>query len=101
MPLVLSLRAGEDFYVGDRQFRLTNVISPNEFEIKDEANGSVYRIADTRATLVMDDVYLSAGEKQAVQAVRITIAAPPEMLVLRGSKYREGPPAKGGSNVRS
>lgn len=49
----------------------------------------------------MDDVYLSAGEKQAVQAVRITIAAPPEMLVLRGSKYREGPPAKGGSNVRS
>jgi hypothetical protein len=93
MPLVLSLKQDDDFFVGSKQFRVVGVRSQNEFIVRDEQSGATFDIGDKRATEIMPDVFVSAGEKQAQQLVRATIAAPAELLVLRGDKFRN-PPAK-------
>jgi hypothetical protein len=91
MPLVLSLKMGDDFYVGDRQFLVSEVSSETEFKIKDVSTGKVHTITDERSTEILQDVQVSAGDKPTALLARVAIDAPREMLVLRGDKFRNPP----------
>jgi hypothetical protein len=94
MALVLNLKAGDDFYVKDRQFIIERVVSETNFTIREAATGKVFEITDTRSTEIMPDVMVAAGEPYVVSA-RVAIEAPADILILRGDKFRN-PPA----NVR-
>jgi hypothetical protein len=91
MPLVLSLKAGEDFYLDDDQFVVEEVSSAVEFTVRDAVSGKCYRVTDTRATEIRPNVFVSAGEKPQALVARLTIEAPRSVLVVRGDKKRNPP----------
>lgn len=92
MALVLSLRKGEDFYVGNEQFVIDTIHSDVFFRVKHLESGRAYEISDTQATEIMDGVFVSSGEKPQAQMARVAIEAPANLMVLRGDKYRNPPP---------
>ena len=93
MALVLSLKEGQDFYVGDQQFVIDAIHADVFFRIKHPDSGRTFEVSNTRATEVLDDVFVSAGDKPMAQSVRVAIEAPANLLVLRGPKYRGETPA--------
>lgn len=91
MPLVLSLKKGQDFYIGDERFLIDEVYSETHFRVRRERTDKMFEITDTRATEIMPDVFVSAGERPQPLMARIAIEAPPNVLVLRGDKFRNPP----------
>ena len=92
MPLVLSLKEGQDFYVGDERFVVEDVYSEMHFRVRRAGTGKIFEITDLGATEIMPDVFVSAGEKPQAPLARVNIEAPPSVLVLRGDKFRNPPP---------
>ena len=91
MPLVLSLKEGQDFYVGDERFVVEDVYSEMHFRVREVGTGKIFEITDLGATEIMPDVFVSAGERPQALLARVTIEAPPSVLVLRGDKFRNPP----------
>lgn len=89
MALVLSLKEGQDFYVGDERFVVQAVIDETNFKLMRAADGKSFHVTDSRAAEIIDDVFVSAGDRPAAILARVSIEAPPEKLILRGEKYRE------------
>lgn len=89
MPLVLSLKEGQDFFVGDEQFTVAKVHAENDFEVRRERDQKMFKVSDDKASEVLDDVMVSAGLPELM--ARVVIDADQETLVLRGDKYRNGP----------
>lgn len=92
MPLVLSLREGQDFYVGETQFVVDQVGGDVQFTLRHVAEARTFEITDEHATEVMQDVFVSAGPRERPSLARVVIEAPPDVLVLRGDKKRNPPP---------
>ena len=88
MTLVLSLRKGQDFYVDDEQIVVESIRGKQSFVVKVVSTGKVHTITDERATEVVPDVFLSSGGRAQGGLARIAIEAPPDVLILRGAKYR-------------
>ena len=88
MTLVLSLRRGQDFYVGDQQIEVETIRGKQSFDVRVVATGRVHTITDERATEVLPDVFPSSGGRAQEGLARIAIEAPPDVLILRGAKYR-------------
>ena len=93
MPLVLSLREGQDFFVGDEEFVVDKVVKETDFTLIRVRDKKRFTISETEASEVLTDVFVSAGE--AVPTARIAIDAHPSITILRGEKYRK-PPARNG-----
>lgn len=91
MPLVLSLKANQDFYVGDEQFVVDSVHSETHFMIVRTSTRQRFEVTDLRATEIMPDVFVSAGERPQTLLARVAIEAPSDVLVLRGDKFRNPP----------
>lgn len=92
MALVLTLSKGQDFYVGQERFVVTGVYGEQQFGLCRDSTGQMFEVTETRATEIMEDVFVSAGERRpSAGSVRIAIEAPPTMLVLRGERYRNQP----------
>lgn len=89
MPLVLSLRQRQDFFVGDERFVIDHVYSDTHFRIRHEATGKVFDITDTMSTEILPDVRVFAGDQEQAMLVRVAIEAPREIVVLRGERYRD------------
>lgn len=87
MALVLSLKNGEDVYIGDNCFVVGHIHAPHDFEMIDSA-GKVYRITDAESEEIMEDVLVSAGSNPPLGTVRVAIEAPKGILILRGDKMR-------------
>lgn len=92
MALVLSLRRGQDFYVGDEQFVVTAIHSETSFSLLHVPSEKTHRITETEAVEVCPDVFVSAGEKPEAMVARVAIRAPRERLIVRGDKRRNPPP---------
>jgi len=88
MTLALSLRPGQDFYVGDEQFVIESLKGRHTFEVRAVTTGKVHLITEERAIEVLADVFLSSGGQAKAGLARIAIEAPPEVLILRGNRYR-------------
>jgi hypothetical protein len=89
MALVLSLRTGQDFFVGNEQFMVHEIESPLDFTLIHIGKDRKYQITDEEATEIMPGVKVSAGDKAPTLAVRITIQADRSIPVVRGDKRRE------------
>lgn len=101
MPLVLSLKKGQDFFVGDERFVVEEVDNPSTFKLRHAQKwriGNVlcnrsrtFDITDAHATEVLPDVFVSAGDNPPTAMARVVINAPPEIFILRGEKRRSPP----------
>jgi hypothetical protein len=95
MALVLSLTQGQDFYVGIERFVVVDVLSQSSLLLRRDRTGQFYKITSTRATEIMEDVFVSVGDRQSsAGTIRVAIDAHPDLLVLRGDKppkLRPGP----------
>jgi hypothetical protein len=89
MALVLSLKEGQDFYVGPERFVVDSVIDETNFTLTRASDARVFKITDARAAEIADEVFVSAGDKPMAVLARVSIEAPPEKLILRGDKYRQ------------
>jgi hypothetical protein len=56
-----------------------------DFVIKHLQSGRRYDVTDKKATEIADDVFVSAGRRQQSSTARVTIDAPGELAVIRGS----------------
>lgn len=89
MALTLTLREGHDFFVGDRRFVISEVMTPLNFVVSDEDERRFMLDPDDWAD-VGPNVRLSSGipRKQDGKIVRVMIEAPGRK-VLRGDLYRD------------
>ena len=97
MPLVLSLRKDQDFYVGEEQFVVSRIHSSTAFDLKHmKADGTSqkFHIHDARLVEILPGVFASAGEKPETLVARVTIEAPRSVLIIRGDLKRNPPPNK-------
>ncbi len=88
MPLVLSLKEGDDFYVADRRVVVDRIISMTQVLVRTDA-GDIHTIVDDKMTEVFPDVLISVGPGHGINAIRLVIAAPVHMKILRGSIERK------------
>ena len=91
MPLVLSLKKSQDFYVGDERFVVTAVTSQTTFTLRHDQSGKVFKVTDAKQVEVAPQVWVSAGEKPEAMVARVSIEAPISMLIIRGDKKRNPP----------
>jgi hypothetical protein len=91
MPLVLSLREGQDFYVAEDQFVVDEIRDETDFTIRHAKTKQLFDVTDAHAVEILPDVLVSAGDNAPSSMVRVTIDAPEQILVLRGDKYRNPP----------
>ncbi len=89
MPLVMSMRAGQDFYVGDDRVVMGAVRGKLGFDVFVEKSGSTHHITEDEAAEILLDVFVSAGPRPVSGSARVVIEAPPEITILRGDRYRE------------
>lgn len=88
MPLVLSLKEGDDFWVNDRQLVVDRIADGSHFTLRVEGEDRPKEITDTKAREVMTDVFVSAGGFYKYGMIRVVIEAPREIEILRGDRYR-------------
>jgi hypothetical protein len=91
MPLVLSLRQGDDFYVGKRRVEVWACTGRVKFQLKLD-NGVVFNVSDEESIEILDDVFVSAGNRAGRPQhgiACVSIDAPREISIVRGDRYRE------------
>ena len=90
MPLVLSLRVGQDFFVGNEQVTVTKITGYSKFDVRVTSSGRTYYVNDEEAVELheLSDVYLSAGDRPQAGLARVAIDAPREIPILRGDAAR-------------
>jgi hypothetical protein len=88
MPLVMSLKTGDDFYVEDERVIVGAIHGRMHFEVQVEKTGSVFQVTDDEAQELFTDVFVSAGPRPASGIARVAIEAPREITILRGDRYR-------------
>ena len=88
MPLVLSLKQGEDFWVRDQQVVVSEIVNATRFHVAVVGTGKTYEITDAEATEILKDVFVSAGDFYKYGMIRVAIEAPLEIEILRGDRYR-------------
>ena len=95
MALVLSLREGQDFYLDDTQVRVTKVSGMMRFELFVPSRNTSHGITDEESIEVIEDVFISAGDRPQKGVARVAIDAPRSILIARGDRYREAINARG------
>ena len=90
MPLVLSLRSGQDFYLDDSQVIVGKIHGVTKFDVTVAKTGKKHTITEEQATEIADDVFLSAGDNPQRGIARVAIDAPRSVKIVRGDKYRVG-----------
>lgn len=99
MPLVLSLKEGQDFYVDQDQIVIDKIVDDSSFKVLVTKTNRKHLISNLQAEEVLPDVFLSAGPQSSRSAefptARIAIEVPDEIRILRGEWFRNGgPPVK-------
>jgi sRNA-binding carbon storage regulator CsrA len=89
MPLVLSLREGQDFFVDEERFVVLKIEDIERFTLRSDS-GRTHKINDTMAEEVLEDVFVSSGLTMQAGVARVAIEAPHDVLILRGDNYRSG-----------
>ena len=94
MPLVLSMKRGDDMFITDQQFEVTRIFDDTSFTLtRREENADDERsfdITEKEAVEILTDVFVSAGDLFQNGIIRAVIDAPRSILILRGDNFREG-----------
>ena len=95
MALVLQLASGDDFYVGDERYFITEIESDTAFAIERERDGRKFLLVDGNPLLIEPEVYASVGTRGQPNLANLCISAPRSIEVDRGDIYRlkRGPEA--------
>lgn len=86
MGLVLTLRAGDDFYLGERRLVLERILDNRTCVVFDPETGERFEIAEDRMAEIAEDVMVCTAVS--FNSVNIAIEAPRDMQILRGSLKR-------------
>jgi hypothetical protein len=95
VALILSLRFGDDFYVGTKRFCVVKMQGTNAFTLQDEKRAQFP--IDKAFSDLLPKVRCAAGDSARPGEVRAVLDAPREIVILRGKKWREamrGPDAE-------
>lgn len=90
MALVISVKKGGDFFVGDDRFVLTEIINPKEVLLCKE-NGDVVHVTGQLWSELLPGVKVQAGTPgnfSSRKVVRLAIDAP-GVFISRGELYRK------------
>jgi hypothetical protein len=88
MPLILSLREGQDFYVDEEQIVVGRVYALTRFDLYVPRTGARHLITEQESIEVLPEVFVSAGDRPQRGIARVAIEAPHAIILLRGDKYR-------------
>lgn len=89
MPLVLSLKEGDDFWVNGQQVVIDQIENGSKFAVRVDGSDRPKEITDAKAREVFPDVFVSAGGFYKYGMVRVVIEAPRSIEILRGDRYRK------------
>ena len=89
MPLVLTLRRDEDFFVDNDRFILVAIVSDKHVRFRRDADSKMFDVISGQSTELDDDVIVSLGDRMTTKAARIAVDAPRERLILTGARYRD------------
>ena len=90
MPLVLSLKQDQDFFVAGEQFIVDDVKYGVSFTLRRYSTSKMHEITEQSAVEVLPDVWVSSGGFQPGGLVRAVIDAPLSAFILRGDLHRAG-----------
>lgn len=79
--------------MGEERFFVSEIHTHTSFSLLHEATKATYLITEGRSTQIMQDVFVSAGEKPGSLIARVTVDAPRSLLIMLGDK-RRNPTAK-------
>lgn len=92
MGLVLSVRKGDDFFVGEDQIVVTNVRKNDRVvDLRVTRTGKAFTVTDEESVEVLPNVMLCAGQPSAIGFGRVIIDAPRSLTILRGTVKRGEP----------
>ena len=83
MPLSLSRREGEDFYLDDLRVVVEQVLDNGGFTLR-MPDGDLVEVTEDRGIEVTPDVVISAGLEDKHRMVKVVIDAPVAVTILRG-----------------
>lgn len=85
MALILSIREGEDFYVGDTRYIVTDVKEP---EVTINTGGVEFKLPCDCMLELKPEVMACSGKKHQNNVARIVIEADKSIKILRGELKR-------------
>ncbi|MCA1777490.1 MAG: hypothetical protein LC676_18325 [Loktanella sp.] len=88
MALVLSLREGNDVYIGNRRFFVSEIGSATDFWIYEEGSETELLITEIEAIEIVPGVLASSGGRILGGATRLVLDAPRDICILRGNLKR-------------
>lgn len=92
MPLVLTVRAGESFYVGDDKFTLSRIVSEDTVQMTRGRDSVIFEVTISENAELDEDVLVQLGDRITTKEARIMIDAPRSKLILSEDKYRKPKP---------
>lgn len=87
MALVLSLKYGEDFFVGDRRVTILQGNSYRKVAVETD-EGHKFQLESERMQEIFDGVMVSVSPEANGGMARVIVEAPRTVPILRGDKYR-------------
>ena len=90
MALILTLKKGERFYVGENIIEVTAIYSDAHFSIKVD-DGAEFDVLDDKMVEVIPEVFVSVGNRHVDDLARVAVEAPRSVPILR-EKLKRGTP---------
>lgn len=88
MALVLSLRAGQGFFVGDEEFTVVEIRNDHSFRLKRHSDGRMFSVDDKMSQELMPDVNVQSSG--VVPVARVSLQAPRDIYITRSDAGRRG-----------
>lgn len=86
MPLILTLKQGEGFTVGDKTVIVDKILSETQFILR-VAGGEVVAVDDMKMTKIAPGVRVMSGTRGQNTLARVCIEAPLDMKIHRRQGY--------------
>ncbi len=85
MPLILSLKQGDDFTISGKRLKIVEILPDRHFLVHHEETDTFYEIVMDRMTEVEPDVFVSSGDRANATTARVVIDAPRRIRISRRS----------------
>jgi len=90
MALVLSLKEGHDFYVGETRYSIAALRSSGCTLCQHgEMQDKIFHVSCNESVEVAPQIFIRAGLATRKGEASLDISAPKDILILRGDKYRQ------------
>ncbi|MFO1157256.1 MAG: hypothetical protein U1E60_00300 [Reyranellaceae bacterium] len=87
MGLVISLRRGEDFFIADERYVVSEIVGTT-LRLERPRDGAAFQITNDAMREVEPQVLIQIGDRLTTKAAQVVINAPRSKTILIGPKYR-------------